>query len=91
MYLLFTMQKKIKLFGQRARKFKKIPGKKTHEIKLINFTKNVFDQIPFFAISKLAKNQFLNWGNCQKCNFTKKKLLRAIELLISRIFLPGLF
>ena len=34
-----------------------------------------FGQIPFFAISKLAKKQFLNWEkgkNCQKCNFTKK-------------------
>ena len=33
------------------------------------------DQIPFFAISKMAKNQFFNWEkaqNCQKCNFTKK-------------------
>ena len=32
--------------------------------------------IPFFAISKMAKNQFLNWekvSNCQKCNFTGKK------------------
>ena len=34
-----------------------------------------FDQIPFFATSKMAKNQFLNWEkvkNCQKCNFMKK-------------------
>ena len=34
-----------------------------------------FDQIPFFAISKMAKNQFLTLEkvyNCQKCNFTKK-------------------
>ena len=31
-----------------------------------------FDQIPFFAITKMAKNQFLNWDNYQKCNFTKK-------------------
>ena len=23
--------------------------------------KNFFDQIPFFAISKMAKNQFLDW------------------------------
>ena len=23
--------------------------------------KNFVDQIPFFAISKMAKNQFLNW------------------------------
>ena len=31
------------------------------------------DQIPIFAISKIAKNQFLKWEkveNCQKCNFT---------------------
>ena len=35
---------------------------------------NLFDQIPFFAISKMAKIQFLNWENCQKCNFTKKKI-----------------
>ena len=35
----------------------------------------LFYQIPFFAISKMAKNQFLKWEkvyNCQKCNFTKK-------------------
>ena len=25
--------------------------------------KNCFDQNPFFAISKMAKNQFLNWEN----------------------------
>jgi len=23
--------------------------------------KNYFEQIPFFAISEMAKNQFLNW------------------------------
>ena len=37
--------------------------------------KNFFDQFAFFAISKMAKYQFLNWEkvkNCQKCNFTKK-------------------
>ena len=34
---------------------------------------NCFRQIPLFAISKMAKNQFLKWEkveNCQKCNFT---------------------
>ena len=34
----------------------------------------IFDQIPVFAISKMAKNQFLNWEKvrtCQKCNFMK--------------------
>ena len=39
---------------------KKFRPKKTREIKKINFTKNVFDQVPFFAISEMAKNQFLN-------------------------------
>ena len=48
--------------AQWARKYKKNPGQKTSEIKLlINFTNNFFDQIQFFAISKMAKNQFLNW------------------------------
>ena len=35
----------------------------------------------------MAKNQFLNWGNCQKCNFTKKKLYLAFVY----IFLKCLF
>ena len=40
----------------------KSPGqKKTRQIKYINFTTNFFDQIQFFAMSKMAKNQFLNW------------------------------
>ena len=29
--------------------------------KLKKFTKIFFDQIPIFGISKMAKNQFLNW------------------------------
>ena len=49
-----------------------------HEIyvtKIMNKTsrKNFFDQNPFFAILKMAKNQFLNWENCQKCNFMRNK------------------
>ena len=28
--------------------------------------KKISDQIPFFAISKMAKNQFLNWGKSLK-------------------------
>ena len=44
-----------------AKKFKKVQAKKTREIKQINLTKKFFDQIPFLAISKMAKNQFLNW------------------------------
>ena len=41
-------------------------AKKTREIKEINFTKFYFDQIPFFAISKMAKNQFLKLGKSLK-------------------------
>ena len=46
--------------------------------KLVKSNKSIsriifFDQIPFFAIPKMAKKQFLNWENGQKCNFTKKK------------------
>ena len=38
--------------------------KKTRPKKLVksNKTINFFYQIPFFAISKLAKNQFMTWG-----------------------------
>ena len=49
--------------------------------------KNFFDQIQFFAISKMAKNQFLNWENCQKCNFTEF----FFNYLISRVFLAWTF
>merc|ERR1719479_371252 len=35
--------------------------------------KKIIDQIPFFAISKMAKNKILTWENCQKCNFMKKR------------------
>ena len=34
---------------------------KTREIKQITITKYFFDQNPFFAISKMAKNKFLAW------------------------------
>ena len=47
------------------------------------------DQILFFAISKMAKNQSLNLENGQKCNFTKKNFF--LIYLISRVFLPLLF
>ena len=53
---------------QWTRKFEKVQAKKL--VKSLG-------QIPFFAISKMAKNQFLNWEkvlNCQKCNFTKTKI-----------------
>ena len=49
------------LYVQWARKFKKVQAKK-----LVKSNKSIsriifFDQIPFFEISKMAKNQFLNW------------------------------
>ena len=31
-----------------------------------SISRNFFDQIPFFAISNMAKNQFLNWGKSLK-------------------------
>ena len=42
-------------------KFLKNPGKKTREIKYINSTNFFLTKIHFFAISKIAKYQFLNW------------------------------
>ena len=45
----------------RARKFKKVQAKKLVKSNKSNFTKFDFDQNPFFGISKLVKNQFLNW------------------------------
>ena len=38
----------------------KSPGQKDLRNQINQFH-NFFDQIPFFAISKMAKNQFLNW------------------------------
>ena len=58
-------------------------------IKKNDFTNKLFDQIPFFAISKMAKNEFLNWGKLPKMQFHEKK---KMIYLISRVFfLPGLF
>ena len=45
-----------------GQKIKKNPGQKNSWNQINQFhEKNFFDQIPFFAISKMAKNQFLNW------------------------------
>ena len=44
----------------RPENIKKVQAKKTCE-KKNQFHEIFFDQIPFFAISKMAKNQFLNW------------------------------
>ena len=52
---------KIYFILQWARKLKNVQAKKTRKIKINQFHEIFFDQIPFFAISKMAKNQFLNW------------------------------
>ena len=57
----------------RARKFKKVQAKKIH------FMKNFFDQIPIFAISKMANNQYLNWGKSFK---TAKNAISRNKFLI---------
>ena len=73
--------------GKKFRKFKKSPGLKNSWNQINQFHEFFTGQIPFFfAISKLAKNQFLNWEkvkNCQKCYFTKKKFF--LIYLISRV------
>ena len=47
--------------AQWARKFKKVQAKKLVKSNKINFRNSFIGQIPFFAISKMANNQFLNW------------------------------
>ncbi len=59
---IFNLIKVFPSDTQWARKFKKVQAEKTREI---NFTNIFFDQIPFFAISKMTKNQFLNWEKVQ--------------------------
>ena len=50
-----------------------------------------FDQIPFFAISKMAKNPFLNWGKSLK--LPKMQFHEECFDLFQNFtsFLPGLF
>ena len=42
-----------------------------------------FDQIPFFTISKMAKNQFLNWGKSLKTaiNATSRKKFDLFDFI----------
>ena len=61
-----------------ARKLKKVQAKKTREIKKINSSKIVFDQIPFFAISKITKNQFLNWEKFKEVQAKKTREIKKI-------------
>ena len=53
-----------KLHTVRARKLKKVQTKKhvCNQI-LSQLHEKIFDQNPFFAISKVAKNLYLNWEN----------------------------
>ena len=44
-----------------GQKIEKSPGQKNSSNQINQFHEKIFlDQIPFFAISKMAKNQFLN-------------------------------
>ena len=43
-----------------ARKFKEVHAKKNLPNQMNQFLEKFFDQNPFFAISKMAKKQFLN-------------------------------
>ena len=63
---------------QWARKFIKVQAKKTRKIKKLNFTKKKF------AISKMTKNQLLNWEKF-------KTAKNAIDLFDFTSFLPELF
>ena len=68
------LAKKFKTLHNRPENLKKSSPKKTREI---NFTKKVFDQISFFAISHMAKNNFLNWEKFKtgKNAISRKKIL----------------
>ena len=44
-----------------GQKIKKSPAQKNTWNQINQFHEFFFVQIPFFAISKMAKNQFLNW------------------------------
>ena len=52
---------------------------------------NFFYQIPFFEISKMAKNQFLNWAKSSKLPKIQFHVKIFLIYLISRVFLHGLF
>ena len=57
-----------------ARKFKQVQAKKLVKSNKINFTNNFFDQIPFFAISKMAKFSIFELGKLPKMQFHEKKI-----------------
>ena len=61
-------------------KILKSPGQKKLVKSNKSISRNFFDQIPFFAISKMAKNEFLNW-----------KKFKTAKNTISRVFLNRTF
>ena len=54
-------QDRVPLGSQWAREYKIVQDEKLVKSNKSISQKIFFDQIPFFAISKMAKNQFLNW------------------------------
>ena len=66
------------------------PGKKNlvKSNKSISRKKNILTKY-FFAMSKMTKNQFLNWGKSLK--MPEMQFHEKMIYLISRVFLPGLF
>ena len=43
--------------------------------------KKICGQIPFFTISKMSKNQFLNWGKFKTAkNAISQKKMREVDL-----------
>ena len=65
-YINYRLVNKLSFFCKQwhsgPENFKKSRPTKTREIKQSSSTKFYFDQNPFFAISKMAKNQFFELG-----------------------------
>ena len=75
-----------------GQKIKKRPGQKPYDIKYyINFTKNFFDQIPFFAISKNGQKSMFELGKSLKLPEMQFHEEKKMIHLISRVFLPEWF
>ena len=72
---------------QRDRKFKKVQAKK-----LVKSNKSIsqiicLTKFHFFAISKMDKNEFLNWGKLPKMQFHEKKF----DLFVFTSFFAWIF
>ena len=67
-----------------GQKIKKIQAKKLVKSNKSISHKKSFYQIPYFAISKMAKNQFLNWGKSlklPKVQFHEKKIFGLFDFM----------